>query len=302
MDETKGKKKFSKKRIIVIAIAVVFLILLFPVPFTIKDGGSKGFEAILYNVTHWNSMSITKAEDGREYDSLIKGTTVEILGFTVYDSRWVDVGDVLGPTSTPSPTDAPATPTETVTPTGAATPTVAPGPTVSWDECMKKYAIPKIDAAIDGTSYAYSEVFSSAAEGDRLSYSVYDSDSEFYHAPNNLPVNENYLCDNCISEIRRYDRNMNVRKITYYADKSFDFIVKTSPVPVQLIDAAKVKGGSGEPNRKKVASVTWDQVKAIAEDKMPDLNCFTLASAMRMVAGTARSMGITVKGEFPENV
>ena len=90
--------------------------------------------------------------------------------------------------------------------------------------------------------------------------------------------------------------------ITYYADKSFDFIVKTSPVPVQLLDAAKVKSGSGEPNRKKVASVTWDQVKAIAEDKMPDLNCFTVASAMRMVAGTARSMGITVKGQFPENV
>ena len=83
--------------------------------------------------------------------------------------------------------------------------------------------------------------------------------------------------------------------ISYYADKSFDFIVKTSPVPVQLLEAAKVKGGSGEPNRVKVASVTWDQVKEIAEDKMPDLNCFTLASAMRMVAGTARSMGITVK-------
>ena len=90
--------------------------------------------------------------------------------------------------------------------------------------------------------------------------------------------------------------------ITYYTDKSFDFIVKTSPAAVQLLDAAKIKGGSGEPNRKKVASVTWDQIKAIAEDKMPDLNCFTLASAMRMVAGTARSMGITVKGEFPENV
>ena len=90
--------------------------------------------------------------------------------------------------------------------------------------------------------------------------------------------------------------------INYYTDKSFDFIVKTSPVPVQLLDAAKVKSGSGEPNRKKVASVTWDQVKEIAEDKMPDLNCFTVASAMRMVAGTARSMGITVKGEFPENV
>ena len=90
--------------------------------------------------------------------------------------------------------------------------------------------------------------------------------------------------------------------ITYYADKSFDFIVKTSPAAVQLLEAAKVKGGSGEPNRKKVASVTWEQIQAIAQDKMPDLNCFTLASAMRMVAGTARSMGITVKGEFPENI
>ena len=90
--------------------------------------------------------------------------------------------------------------------------------------------------------------------------------------------------------------------ITYYADKSFDFIVKTSPAAVQLLDSAKIKGGSGEPNRKKVASVTWEQIQAIAQDKMPDLNCFTLASAMRMVAGTARSMGITVKGEFPENV
>ncbi len=90
--------------------------------------------------------------------------------------------------------------------------------------------------------------------------------------------------------------------ITYYADKSFDFIVKTSPAAVQLLEAAKIKGGSGEPNRKKVASVTWEQIQAIAQDKMPDLNCFTLASAMRMVAGTARSMGITVKGEFPENI
>ncbi|MDO4511295.1 MAG: 50S ribosomal protein L11 [Bacteroidales bacterium] len=90
--------------------------------------------------------------------------------------------------------------------------------------------------------------------------------------------------------------------ISYYTDKSFDFVVKTSPVPVQLLDAAKAKSGSGEPNRKKIATVTWDQVKEIAEDKMPDLNCFTVASAMRMVAGTARSMGITVKGEFPENV
>ena len=90
--------------------------------------------------------------------------------------------------------------------------------------------------------------------------------------------------------------------ITYYTDKSFDFIVKTSPAAVQLLEAAKIKGGSGEPTRKKVASVTWEQIQAIAEDKMPDLNCFTLASAMRMVAGTARSMGITVKGQFPENI
>lgn len=90
--------------------------------------------------------------------------------------------------------------------------------------------------------------------------------------------------------------------ISYYTDKSFDFIVKTSPVAVQLKDAAKLKSGSGEPNRRKVASVTWEQVQAIAEDKLPDLNCFTLASAMKQVAGTARSMGITVKGTFPENI
>jgi len=90
--------------------------------------------------------------------------------------------------------------------------------------------------------------------------------------------------------------------ITYYTDKSFDFVVKTSPAAVQLKEAAKIKSGSGEPNRKKVATVTWDQVKEIAEDKMPDLNCFTVASAMKIVAGTARSMGITVKGTFPENV
>ena len=89
--------------------------------------------------------------------------------------------------------------------------------------------------------------------------------------------------------------------ITYYTDKSFDFVVKTPPAAVQLMEAAKVKGGSAEPNRKKIAEVTWEQVKAIAEDKMPDLNCFTLDSAMKMVAGTARSMGITVKGSFPEN-
>ena len=89
--------------------------------------------------------------------------------------------------------------------------------------------------------------------------------------------------------------------ITYYTDKSFDFVVKTPPAAVQLMEAAKVKGGSAEPNRKKIAEVTWEQVKAIAEDKMPDLNCFTLDSAMKMVAGTARSMGITVKVSFPEN-
>ncbi|MDR2918618.1 MAG: 50S ribosomal protein L11 [Tannerella sp.] len=88
--------------------------------------------------------------------------------------------------------------------------------------------------------------------------------------------------------------------ITYYADKSFDFVVKTPPVAIQLMEAAKIKGGSAQPNRKKVAQVTWDAVKAIAEDKIVDLNCFTVESAMKMVAGTARSMGITVTGEFPE--
>ena len=89
--------------------------------------------------------------------------------------------------------------------------------------------------------------------------------------------------------------------ITYYTDKTFDFIVKTPPVAVQLIEATKVKGGSAEPNRKKVAEITWEQVKQIASDKMVDLNCFELDSAMKMVAGTARSMGIAVKGEFPNN-
>jgi large subunit ribosomal protein L11 len=83
--------------------------------------------------------------------------------------------------------------------------------------------------------------------------------------------------------------------ISYYTDKSFDFIVKTPPVAVQLLEASKAKGGSAEPNRKKVASVTEEQVRAIAQDKMPDLNCFEVESAMKMVAGTARSMGITVK-------
>ena len=87
--------------------------------------------------------------------------------------------------------------------------------------------------------------------------------------------------------------------ITVYADKSFDFVIKTPPAAIQLLEAAKVKKGSPESNRKKVAKVTWDQVRAIAEDKMPDLNCFKVESAMKMVAGTARSMGITVTGEFP---
>ena len=88
--------------------------------------------------------------------------------------------------------------------------------------------------------------------------------------------------------------------ITVYADKSFEFVTKTPPVAVQLLEVTKSKKGSKEPNRDKVASVSWDQVKTIASDKMEDLNCFTVESAMRMVAGTARSMGITVKGEFPK--
>ena len=87
--------------------------------------------------------------------------------------------------------------------------------------------------------------------------------------------------------------------ITIYADKSFDFVVKTPPAPVLLMNAAKLKKASSEPNRDKVGSVTWDQVKEIAETKMPDLNAFTVESAMKMVAGTARSMGIRVKGKAP---
>lgn len=87
--------------------------------------------------------------------------------------------------------------------------------------------------------------------------------------------------------------------ITVYVDKSFDFVIKTPPVAVQLLEAAKVKSGSAEPNRIKVAKVGWDRVKTIAEDKMQDLNCFEVESAMRMVAGTARSMGITITGTAP---
>lgn len=87
--------------------------------------------------------------------------------------------------------------------------------------------------------------------------------------------------------------------ITVYSDKSFDFVVKTPPVAVQLKEVTKLKSGSAEPNRNKVASVTWEQVRQIAEAKMPDLNCFTIESAMSLVAGTARSMGISVTGESP---
>ena len=87
--------------------------------------------------------------------------------------------------------------------------------------------------------------------------------------------------------------------ITVYSDKSFDFVVKQPPVAIQLKEAAKVQKGSAQPNRDKVGQVTWEQIRDIAKDKMSDMNCFTLESAMRMVAGTARSMGIDVVGEFP---
>ncbi|MFC2508254.1 MAG: 50S ribosomal protein L11 [Bacteroides sp.] len=89
--------------------------------------------------------------------------------------------------------------------------------------------------------------------------------------------------------------------ITVYGDKSFDFVVKTPPVAAQLKEALKLKSGSAEPNRRKVGSLSWDEVRAIAQEKMPDLNCFTIEAAMRTVAGTARSMGITVQGDFPAN-
>jgi len=87
--------------------------------------------------------------------------------------------------------------------------------------------------------------------------------------------------------------------ITVYKDKSFDFVIKTPPAAVQLLEAAKIKKGSGVPNRTRVATVTWDQIKVIAEDKMVDLNAFKIESAMKMIAGTARSMGIKVKGNAP---
>ncbi|MDP4953660.1 MAG: 50S ribosomal protein L11 [Flavobacteriales bacterium] len=85
--------------------------------------------------------------------------------------------------------------------------------------------------------------------------------------------------------------------ITVYGDKSFDFVIKTPPAAIQIMEAAKLKKGSSESNRTKVATITWDQVKAIAEDKMPDLNCFTIDSAMNMIAGTARSMGVLIDGD-----
>ena len=87
--------------------------------------------------------------------------------------------------------------------------------------------------------------------------------------------------------------------ITVFSDKSFEFIIKTAPAAAQLLAAAKQKSGSGEPNKVKIATVTWDQVRTIAEDKMADLNAFKVESAMKMVAGTARSMGVIVKGDFP---
>ena len=87
--------------------------------------------------------------------------------------------------------------------------------------------------------------------------------------------------------------------IQVYGDKSFDFITKQPPVAIQLLEVAKIKSGSAEPNRKKVASITWDQVRAIATDKMKDLNAFEIEKAMSMVAGTARSMGITLTGDRP---
>jgi large subunit ribosomal protein L11 len=87
--------------------------------------------------------------------------------------------------------------------------------------------------------------------------------------------------------------------LTVYSDKSFDFIIKTPPVAVQLTEVSKIKKGSAESNRKKVGSVSWDQVREIAEAKMPDLNCFNVESAMKMVAGTARSMGLTIQGDAP---
>ncbi|MBI1287590.1 MAG: 50S ribosomal protein L11 [Flavobacteriales bacterium] len=90
--------------------------------------------------------------------------------------------------------------------------------------------------------------------------------------------------------------------ITVFADKSFEFVVKKPPVAVSIKEAIKLKSGSAEPNRAKVGKITVDQIKAIAEEKLPDMNCFTVESAMHMIAGTARSMGVTVNGKLPEKV
>lgn len=87
--------------------------------------------------------------------------------------------------------------------------------------------------------------------------------------------------------------------ITVYKDKSFDFVIKTPPAAVQILEAAKAKKGSGEPHAKKIATISWEQVRAIAEDKMSDLNAFTIEAAMKMVSGTARSMGVKIKGDAP---
>ena len=112
-------------------------------------------------------------------------------------------------------------------------------------------------------------------------------------------VNIMEFCKQFISRTQEKPGKILPVVISVYKDKSFEFVVKTPPAAVQLLEAAKIKKGSGEPNRSKVATVTWDQVKSISEDKMVDLNAFTVKSAMKMVAGTARSMGIKVRGKIP---
>ena len=113
-------------------------------------------------------------------------------------------------------------------------------------------------------------------------------------------VNIMDFCNAFNSETQNAEKGMPLPVvITVYEDKSFTFVVKTPPAAAQLLEAAKIKKGSGEPNRSKVASVTWDQIRTIAEDKMVDLNAFTVESAMKMIAGTARSMGLNVKGQSP---
>ncbi len=112
-------------------------------------------------------------------------------------------------------------------------------------------------------------------------------------------VNIMEFCKQCNARTQEKSGKIVPVEIKVFKDKSFEFVTKTAPAPVQLLEAAKIKAGSKEPNLKKVASVTWDQIRVIADDKMKDLNAFTIESAMKMIAGTARSMGITVKGEFP---